>query len=60
MTSINDIIGSIDGDSKSGNAYKKIIYVIENKEIMENFEMIRGFRENSYGIIKKRHGRGNN
>ncbi|XP_070169431.1 uncharacterized protein PF3D7_1120000-like [Polyergus mexicanus] len=39
IQSINSIVKSING-SKTGNACKRIIYVIENEGIMENFEMI--------------------
>lgn len=39
IQSINSIIKSV-GEGKFDNTGKKVIYVIENKEIMENFEMI--------------------
>jgi len=56
IQSINNIAESINKDAKSRDAYKEVIYVIENKEIMENFEMIRGFRE-SCEITKERKAR---
>jgi len=31
IQSVNNIVGSMDRESKSGDAYKKVIYVIENK-----------------------------
>jgi len=59
VQSINNIIKSIDGGFKSGGAYKKIIYVIENKEIMEN-EMVRiKDLERVVMELKKKHGKGN-
>jgi len=63
IQSINNIVESIDRDAKSRDVYKKVIYVIENKEIMENFEIIRieDLERVVIKLLKKeRHGRENN
>lgn len=55
IQSINSIVKSING-SKTGNACKRIIYVIENEGIMENFEMIsiEHLQEIVMGLPKKK------